>query len=147
MLSGNYDPLWKQARRIRPSRKVAVFESGNPAAKILKPPEVPGRFSYLAASRGARDSAGSLPASSKGLQDLTSRLVQRVANIGLVLLILKIVCSWNCRKARVFQCGQLGTRCRGRRGKFWWRVSLSDIAHAHELVEHPVRRGRVVVTV
>ncbi len=27
------------------------------------------------------------------------------------------------------------------------RVPLSEIAHAHELVEHPVRRGRVVVTV
>jgi NADPH2:quinone reductase len=26
------------------------------------------------------------------------------------------------------------------------RISLSDIAKAHELVEHPVRRGRVVVT-
>lgn len=27
------------------------------------------------------------------------------------------------------------------------RVPLAEIARAHELVEHPVRRGRVVVTV
>jgi hypothetical protein len=26
------------------------------------------------------------------------------------------------------------------------RIPLSDIARAHELAEHPVRRGRVVVT-
>ena len=25
------------------------------------------------------------------------------------------------------------------------RIPLADIAHAHELVEHPLRRGRVVV--
>ena len=27
------------------------------------------------------------------------------------------------------------------------RIPLAEIARAHELVEHPVRRGRVVVTV
>jgi hypothetical protein len=27
------------------------------------------------------------------------------------------------------------------------RVPLSDIARAHELVEHPTRRGRIVVTI
>ena len=27
------------------------------------------------------------------------------------------------------------------------RIPLSEIAHAHELVEHPVRPGRVVVTI